>query len=167
MSKKKTKTKQSSAKKNKSMDFVEATEPVEILSEQKRELVKSSRITLIQAVDLVIELNGEDYFDKLLLDIKKGKYIGSYDKFMEVYTKYDNHHNDVGELKLRAIFALLIYIDSKSLPIYGSLFNERIHLQSMYLLSPLSWRKDFQELLTIYTTYQRITVDTSDITYLF
>ena len=125
------------------------------------------RITLIEAVALVMEIKGNDFFSENMHHVKVGKYLGIYEYFMRDYKKFDYNHNSVTPAQLEAFFYLLIYIDSKSLPIYGSLNNERIHMSTMYLMSAGSWRKDFKELLTLYTTYQRITVEVDDILYLF
>lgn len=158
-----TKSKAKNTKKSKSIK----PKIQEVATEMKLKKDDATRLTLMESIRFVRELRGGDIFKKLLPTLMKGKYIHIYAKFIEMYDKFDDHHNDVSRDDLDAVICLLIYIDCKALPMYGSLENKRLTIETKHLISPLSWRKDFKELLTLYTTYQQITVDTADLTYLF
>ncbi len=124
------------------------------------------RITLLEAVKLVIEIKGQDYFDTVLNSFlrKDFKYKNYWDRFLFTF---DTTTNNVTAAQLRAVFCLLIYVNDKSLPIYGSIENAPVSIPSLYLFSIATWRNDFSEAKADFKTYQKITVEVKDVMYLF
>jgi hypothetical protein len=124
------------------------------------------RIILLDAVNLIIELRGEAYFTDLIETLFTNAASNRY-FWHRFILNIDTNNNEVSSSQLKGIFCLLIYANNKSLPIYGSLKNERLDISATRLLSIGSWKENFKKIKTDINTYQEVTVEVMDIMYLF
>lgn len=147
-----------------------STEPLEEVKVEKDE--KGSSVSLLEGVDLIIELNSPEFFNEVLAAIKKGKYIGSYDKFVAAYNS-SKPKEPLSLERLNGIFCLLIHADCNSLPLYAPDTNQRLRFNTYHLMAANDWKNNFREIslvsksLSRDSKYQMINVNTSDLTYLF